>query len=118
MLPPAGQSFEKLHFLEMFINFGEFLLRLSSRGLAGVLPPAGQIFEKWYLLENFVNFGEILCAFQDNPNFFVCFVARVRPGGEAGADHTPPPSRRHAPGTLPTAARPLTPCPKKSLNGR
>ena len=44
VLPPAGQMFEKLHFLQIFVNFGDFLC-LSSRGLAGVLPPAGQIFE-------------------------------------------------------------------------
>ena len=74
MLPPAGQIFEKWCFLENVVNFGEKMC-LSSRGLAGVLPPAGQIFEKWHLLENFVNLGEIVCVFQDNPNFFVCFVA-------------------------------------------
>ena len=50
VLPPADQIFEKLHFLEKCVNFGEFLLCLSSRGLAGVLPPAGQIFEKRHLL--------------------------------------------------------------------
>ena len=62
----GGSDFEKLHFLENFVNLGEFLLRLSSRGLAGVLPPAGQIFGKWHFLENFVKLGE----------FFLCLSSR------------------------------------------
>ena len=62
-LPPVGQSFEKMHFLANFDNFGDFLC-LSSRGLARVLPPAGQIFEKWHFLWNFVNLGEFVGAFQ------------------------------------------------------
>ena len=45
VLPPAGQIFEKLQFLEILAILVNFL-RLSSMGLAGVLPPAGQIFEK------------------------------------------------------------------------
>ena len=45
MLPPAGQIFEKWHLLENLVNVDD-LLRLSSKGLAGVLPPVGQIFEK------------------------------------------------------------------------
>ena len=45
VLHPAGQIFEKWHFLEDFVNLGE-RLSLSSMGLAGVLPPAGQSFEK------------------------------------------------------------------------
>ena len=61
MLPPVGQSFEKLHFLENFVNLGEFLLCLPSRGLAGVLLPASQSFEKVHFLENFVNFADFLC---------------------------------------------------------
>ena len=37
MLPPAGQIFETLHFFEMFVNFGEFVVPFkqgSSRGAA------------------------------------------------------------------------------------
>ena len=45
MLPPAGQIFEKLHFLWNFANFGVKNMLLLSKGLARVLPPAGQIFE-------------------------------------------------------------------------
>ena len=63
MLPPAGQNFEKMHFLVNCVNLGEKML-LSSRGLARVLPPAGQIFEKWHFLKNFVNFGEFVESFK------------------------------------------------------
>ena len=37
VLPPAGQIFEKLHFLENFVNLGEFVVpskQGSSRGAA------------------------------------------------------------------------------------
>ena len=63
MLPPAGQIFETVHFLENCVNFGEFVVPFKQ-GLAGVLPPAGQIFEKSHFLEIFFNFGEFVCAFQ------------------------------------------------------
>ena len=55
MLSPAGQIFEKLHFLENFVNLGEFSCA-SSRGLAGVLTQAGQSYEKLHFLENFIKF--------------------------------------------------------------
>ena len=57
VLPPAGQTFEKWHLLEYFVNFGDFLC-LSRMGLAGVLPPAGQIFEELHFLENFVTLAK------------------------------------------------------------
>ena len=41
MLPPAGQIFEKLHFLEIFVNFGELFAPFkhgSSRGAASGGP--------------------------------------------------------------------------------
>ena len=41
VLPPAGQNFEKLHFLEIFVNFGAFLVPSkhgSSRGAASGGP--------------------------------------------------------------------------------
>ena len=63
MLPPAGQSFEKLTSLRILSILAIFLC-LSSRGLAEVLPPAGQIFEKLHFLKNFVNVGEFVCAFE------------------------------------------------------
>ena len=64
VLPPAGQIFEKMHFLEIVVNFGDFCLCLSSRGQAEVLPTAGQIFEKLHFLENCVNFGEKFAPFK------------------------------------------------------
>ena len=46
VLPPAGQSFEKWHFLGFSLPILANFLCLPSRGPAGVLPPAGQSFEK------------------------------------------------------------------------
>ena len=74
LLPPAGQSFEKLHFLEIFCQFWRIFLCLSSMGLAVVLPRASQIFEKLHFLGNFVNFGE----------FFVPFKQRSSRGAASG----------------------------------
>ena len=64
MLPPAGPIFEKWYFLEFLLSILANFLRLSSRGLAGVLPPAGQIFEKLHFLEYFVNLGEFFVPFK------------------------------------------------------
>ena len=60
----GGSEFCKFALPLDFCQFSRFFLRLSSRGLAGVLPPAGQIFEKWHLLENFVNLGKFFNAFE------------------------------------------------------
>ena len=59
-----------LFLLTVFLD----LLRLSSRGLAGVLPPAGQIFEKCHLLE------DVYCFL----NFFVIFKQGFSRGAASG----------------------------------
>ena len=41
LLPPAGQIFEKMHFLEIVVNFGELFVIFkhgSSRGAASGRP--------------------------------------------------------------------------------
>ena len=46
MLPPAGQIFEKLHFLEIFVNLDELVAPFkhgSSRGAASGGPEFGKM---------------------------------------------------------------------------
>ena len=47
----------------LVIDFPSFL-RISSRGLAGVLPPAGQIFEKLHFLDFGCRFSELFAIFK------------------------------------------------------
>ena len=63
MLPPAGQIFGKLDFLEILSILANFLC-LSSRGLAEVLPPAGQMFDKLHFLEIFFQFCDFFVPFK------------------------------------------------------
>ena len=74
MLPTAGHIFEKWHLRVCFCTVFKPLLRLSSRGLAGVLPPAGQISEKWHLLD--------ICG--NLPKFFVPFKQGSSRGAASG----------------------------------
>ena len=73
VLPPAGQIFEKLHFLKNVDNL-PILFITFKQGLAGVLSPAGQIFEKLYLPK----------IFDDFPAFFVTFKEGVSRGAASG----------------------------------
>ena len=43
MLPPAGQSFEKMHFLENFVSFGAFFVTFKQGSGRGAVSGGSDI---------------------------------------------------------------------------